>query len=392
VDTFKKSADGFSQKFPKVKVELVHVASGSTTDFHAKLQSMVAAGTPPETWALELQKTQFYARMGAAQPLSAYYKRDKQVRREDLPELKQKQISDTKGEIYGTSPNMSGNFIHYNVDLFKAGGLADPYDLWKQDKWTWDTYLNAARQLTRRDGSGKATQVGGSPGVQRLWMNTNGAEEFDSFVAPTKCLYDAPAAIEAMAWQADLRLKQQVFLLSAMNELGFKDSRDAFRTGKLAMSDWYISDISLLIDIADFKWGLVPYPKKKDYVVDSSGSGLSMSKINRDHDVSWEWIKFGTTKEGSLVEADNLLYVLEPEGQKRYLDNLKKSPGMIHQDVIPESLKKYGRSHLLSTNQPDLDKIVSDGIAPLWKDEQPAASVGKDITQRANDFLKANPQ
>ena len=98
------------------------------------------------------------------------------------------------------------------------------------------------------------------------------------------------------------------------------------------------------------------------------------------------------TKEGSLVKADNLLYVLEPEGQKRYLDNLKKSPGMIHQDVIPESLKKYGRSRLLSTNQPDLDKIVSDGIAPLWKDEQPAASVGKDITQRANDFLKANPQ
>jgi len=224
-------------------------------------------------------------------------------------------------------------------------------------------------------------------------MNTNGAEEFDSFVAPTKCLYEAPAAIEAMGWQADLRLKQQVFLLNPMNELGFKDSRDAFRGGKVAMADFYISDISLLIDIPDFKWALVPYPKgKKDYVVDSSGSGLAMSPINKDLDLSWEWIKFGMTKDGSLVEADNLLYVLQPEGQKRFLDNLKKSPGMIHQDVIGESLKKYGHSRLLSVSQPDLDKIVSDRIAPLWKGEQPPASVAKDIAQRANDFLKANPQ
>ncbi|HEU5318891.1 MAG TPA: extracellular solute-binding protein, partial [Chloroflexota bacterium] len=214
VETFQNSAKGFNQKFPKIQVELLQ----QPTDFHPKLQAMVAAGTPPETWALELQKTQFYAKMGAAQPLSSYYKRDKEVRREDLPELKQKQISDTKGEIYGTSPNMSGNFIHYNIDLFKQAGLSDPYDLWKQDKWTWDAFATAARQHTKRDGSGKATQVASTPGVVRLWMNNNGAEEFDNFVAPTKCLYDAPAAIESLSWQADQRLKQQVFLLSAQNE------------------------------------------------------------------------------------------------------------------------------------------------------------------------------
>jgi hypothetical protein len=117
-----------------------------------------------------------------------------------------------------------------------------------------------------------------------------------------------------------------------------------------------------------------------------------MSKLNRELDLSWEWIKFGMTAEGSMVEADNLLFVLAAEGQKRYLDNLKKAPGMIHQDTIPEAIKKYGRSRLLSVNEPDLSKLISDGIAPLWKGEQPAGTVGKTIAQQVNDFLKANPQ
>ncbi|CAA9302557.1 MAG: hypothetical protein AVDCRST_MAG77-5783 [uncultured Chloroflexi bacterium] len=388
VDTFQNSAKGFNQRFPKVQIELLQQPS----DFHPKLQAMVAAGNPPETWALELQKTQSYARMGAAAPLSSYYKRDRQVRKEDLPELKQKQLSDTKGEIYGTSPNMSGNFIHYNLDLFRQAGLPDPYDLWKQDRWTWDAFLTAVRQLTKRTADGKATQIGSSAGIHRLWMNANGVEEFDSFVAPTKVNYDRPEAIDALSWLADLRLKQQVFVTSAQNELGYRDTRDAFKAGKVAMADFYISEFSLLADISTFSWAVVPYPKKKDYVIDSSGSGLAMSKANKELDVSWEWIKFGMTREGSPVEADNLLFVVEPEGQKRYIENLKKITSMTHQDTIAEAFKKYGRSRLLSVNEPELSKIINDGIAPLWKGEQPAPTVARDITTRANEFIKANPQ
>src|SRR5437763_586293 len=38
---------------------------------------------------------------------------------------------------------------HYNVDLFKAGGLVTPSDLAAQNKWTWDAALEAARKLTK---------------------------------------------------------------------------------------------------------------------------------------------------------------------------------------------------------------------------------------------------
>lgn len=387
-DRFKKTAEAFQRKFPRVQVELVH----QPADFHPKLQAMFAAGTPPETWALELQKTQFYGKMGVVQELGPYLARDKSVRKEDIPPLKLKQLSDTKGNLLGLSPNMSGNFILYNLNLFQQEGLPDPYDLWKQDKWTWEAFLNAARRLTKRDAAGKPAQLGSTQGIHRLWMNTNGAEEFDSFVAPTKCLYDRPEAIEALEWLADVRLKQRVFVTNAQEELGFRNARDAFRGGGLAMFDSYISDIYVVIDIADFKWAAMPYPKKKDYVIDSSGSGLSMSKQNKEPDLSWEWIRFGLTKEGAIIEADNYLFVTEPEGQKRYLENLRKTPGMIHTDTIPEALKKYGRSRLLSVNEPDLIKIINEGIAPVWRGEQPASTAARGIAQRANEFLKTNPQ
>lgn len=107
--------------------------------------------------------------------------------------------------------------------------------------------------------------------------------------------------------------------------------------------------------------------------------------------MSWEWIKFGMTKESSPVEADDLLFVVGPEAQERYIDSLKKISSMTHQDTIPVSINRYGRSRLLAVNEPELSKIISDGIAPLWKGERPARTVARDITTRANECIKASP-
>src|SRR5207248_9375632 len=53
--------------------------------------------------------------------------------------------------------------------------------LYKQDKWTWDAWLDMARATTKITPEGE-WQVGGcNPHLVRCWLAANGGAEFDSY-------------------------------------------------------------------------------------------------------------------------------------------------------------------------------------------------------------------
>ena len=60
------------------------------------------------------------------------------------------------GWPWGSEPSA----ILYNESMFEEAGLGMPYDLWKEDEWTWNAFLDAAKALTKVDSQGFAQQLG----------------------------------------------------------------------------------------------------------------------------------------------------------------------------------------------------------------------------------------
>ena len=67
--------------------------------------------------------------------------------------------------------------LTYNKDMVEAEGIDDPYELWLEGKWNWDTFEELMQAVTRdTDGDGEIDQRGFTHRVHyQNWIPTNGA-------------------------------------------------------------------------------------------------------------------------------------------------------------------------------------------------------------------------
>jgi multiple sugar transport system substrate-binding protein len=290
----------------------------------------------------------------------------------------------------GTGPNL----YYYNADLFRRAGMKTPQELYKEDKWTWEAFLDAAQRLTKRQGD-RVEVAGFDQGLHRLWMNAAGSEEFDSYQAPTKCLYDTPPSIDALRFLQDSRHKHLVQPVNFSRDMGM-DTTKAFVAGTVAMMARWSSGIGVFRTIDTFKWGMVPYPKRKEYAVDYATSGMSVSRTAKHHDASWAWNNFHAGPEGGRESAtDGTGVPFHPETQQVTLEAHRKmtmleTPGF-HIDIL--RLGKYSHVRLLSKDE---TKIQSEFIGPatgkIWRAEESADTAAKALVAQLNEWLRQNPQ
>jgi multiple sugar transport system substrate-binding protein len=119
--------------------------------------------------------------------------------------------------------------LYYNPELFEAAGVAPP-----DETWTWDTFKEAAKNLTIKDASGNITQYGtafnGWPPVHMfIWQA--GGEVISSDLQSSPI--DSPEAIEGEQFYADLIYNPEYAVPEeVIKEQGFGEMAKA---GKVAM-------------------------------------------------------------------------------------------------------------------------------------------------------------
>src|SRR5262245_44197352 len=187
---------GFEQKFPGAKVEVTNLTSG----YDEKLQSMLAAGTPPDMFRTGGTGWAQYANQGAMAEIGSRVKRDKY----DLSDLIEAAVEQYfwKGKHLGLGSNVGYSLFYYNTALFRENGVPEPSDDWGKP-WSWDQFTDALKRVAKRDAGGEAERYGftGLSDYHRL-MVTNGARLTNE--EETRTLYDSPEAIETWEWLYDL--------------------------------------------------------------------------------------------------------------------------------------------------------------------------------------------
>jgi ABC-type glycerol-3-phosphate transport system substrate-binding protein len=158
--------------------------------------------------------------------------------------------------IWGSEGQAS---IWYNSTMFEEAGLDTPLELYRRNEWTWDTFLDAARELTAdTDGDGTIDVYG-------FGMNRNIADFTNTTGKPWITWNDEgissnlrdPDLARAANFLSDMIHKYEVVFMTVGNP-----ARDAFKAGTVAMlmaSAWQGAQWS--DKTADRSYELVPMPR-----------------------------------------------------------------------------------------------------------------------------------
>ena len=393
---YRNLADEFQKRNPKVNIEVTLVEPG----LEQKLLAAITAGDPPNTFVHDFQRAQGWGKLGLVEALDDRAKKSRVLKMSEYSKIALDAIT-YKGKLQGLPGvgipgGAAPNLIFFNADLFRREGLPTPYELWKQDKWTWDELIRLGEKVTKRGGDGKMTQVGIVGYAHRLFMNAAGSKEVDDVFAPTKSFYDDPKSIKALQLVQDLRHRYRIEPPgSTMNEIGLNDDQ-GFIEGRIAMRLRWTTGINVYRPINSFKWGMAPYPKDANYSTDYTAAGLAISKGAKLPDVGWAWIEWASSPDGQKIDARSTTGVpFNPDAQTVFKNSLKELANLETPDV-PVELINNTRITYLRLLAVDEAKIRTETIDPtvnqLRNNEINAQSAGRTIADKMNEFLKANPQ
>lgn len=205
IDTFKKQN-------PHITIETEFV---DNSNYHAKLNTLMAAETPPDLAQLNGNLVPEYGAKDQLVDVTPY------LDGVDMDDIMEEAIFEYDGKIYGLCYGVQCLMAIYNKELFRQAGIPEP-STDASDPWTWEEYVDAAVKLTT-DVNGKHPNeegfdyenvaVWGTFANTAMWqnfvlLNSNGG----AYIAPEgdKLLVDTPESMEVLQALQDLIYKHQV--------------------------------------------------------------------------------------------------------------------------------------------------------------------------------------
>jgi multiple sugar transport system permease protein len=307
----------FEAKHPRLAVHRIHAS-----DYNTKIQTMFAAGDPPDLFYLQHQQMPKFLQgpQGPAsnlvKNLDPFLKRERdrgqgQWLEDYYPKLlnafrwnPQRQRTGA-GSLFGLPKDFTTMVMFVNVDLFKQAGVAVPYD-----GWTWQEFVETTRQIAKvKPESGQTRIYGGAlktfPKVLRNMTWTFGGSFFgegpDQF---RDVRLDAPASQEALRFIRRLRLEEPAIY----NPTGISRNADSmFLAGRLGvlgpLGRW---KVPLYRQIETFEWDIVPLPHRAGHPPAASITAVAwaMSARTEHPEASWQLLKFLAGRPGQQRRAE----------------------------------------------------------------------------------------
>lgn len=247
----------FEAANPAIKLNQELLPAGQ--NYFEKLQTLIAANTPPDVFDMWEGYVAPYAENGAILNLEPFLEADSKLKKEDLLPAAIDTLS-WQNQLYalmiGFIPGPVS--LYYNTDHFADAGLEVP-----TSDWTWNDVRTAAQALTQDPNSdGTADRWGVTfdlwfaPWLHWIW--SNGGDVFNA--EETACTLSDTAAVDALQWWADLVNQDQVALAPSMLA-SLQGGLNAFQMGVVSMYLGNAWDVGPLKSAQDLAWQAVLSPK-----------------------------------------------------------------------------------------------------------------------------------
>jgi len=382
-----KMLRGIVNKFeslnPDIKVTLLNVPDAWTA-YHQKLQTMIAAGTPPDIMYVGEWHFADFAEKDVLLNLESYIEQDKEFKKNVYNDIYPKLLETLKykGKLFGLPRGWTPFVIYYNKKLFDENKIPYP-----DETWDWQTFLNASRKLTvDTNKDGIIDQFGCLVGSTWLYFTVwqNNGEIID--VGKNKCLLDSKNSISAIQWCSDLIYKYKVS--PTPGQVLQQDPYQMFMTGRVAMVVMGYWGIQTFNKIKTFEWDVAPLPKGKQRATLIFTGCLAIPKTGKHINESIRLLKYLVSKESISVvvkEGDNLPILKSLANSDVFL-----APGQRPQNksVFIKSIE-YGKFWPSIPQWPEILAIIDREIDfTVLNDKKSVENACETATDKINKILK----
>jgi multiple sugar transport system substrate-binding protein len=266
-------------------------------DLSPKLNAAFAAGTAPDVFGHGPAAVADFVTNDRLEPLTAYVATLSKDDAVDIdPAMPGGQV---RGTQYLVPLSMQGNLIVYRADLYAEAGL-DP----NSPPSTWEGVYDAAKKLTRKDGSGKVTRAGlllpSHPiGLQQSFAALIGSAGGEQVTADgTKAAFDSPEGVKALTYLTDVYSgPNPVGNNLGANYLDAPATQQPVVTGDAVMAMQTPNNIQQMLKAKpDLPLKLMQPPKfegaKSGVALGGAGPGLMINKDSAAKDLAWKFISY----------------------------------------------------------------------------------------------------
>ena len=251
----------FEASYPNTRVRRIN--PGDAASFYTKLQTMTAAGDPPDVFYVGSERVPAFADAGMLLAVESFLEDDAATGRRNALSLEDFYPATLEafrfdgarsgsGPLYGIPKDFTTIGFYANLDLFRRAGVELP-----PADWTWDDFIGIARRIGALEGCTGAEFVTW-PAMIRLYLATEGLDvaspDFrESWLHHPEVL----AALDRLrAWRHD----ETSALTSGKSQVATGAS--VFLTGRVGMAGpfgrWVVPSYR---KIEDFEWDFLPLPR-----------------------------------------------------------------------------------------------------------------------------------
>lgn len=304
-DVFTKLASQFQQQNPGVTVTAEPTWSWNNAKYIAEAVGGDAADL---VWTSENFVTPLFAK-GVVRDVDAFMSKDRSFKLTDYYDTVINAYK-FRGKQAGLPVNFGAYVMHYNKTLFERAGRKLP-----DDTWTWDTFLDAAKALTRPSTDDTFGQYGFETrlheNVYSSWLWNAGGDLFSA--DGTKPLFDKPESIEGMQYLVDLLHRHRVAVAPEViqKQTGANSpyGTNTFgQTGKVAMvfnAVYFLPTYRQSEGLQQMEWDIAPIPKgPKGRTTTNPTAGVTMWSETKSPDATWAFMRYLVSEEASKTYVD----------------------------------------------------------------------------------------
>jgi len=376
----------FEAKQPYVKVKLEGYPWGEYFD---KVTVLIAGDAAPDVVHVWVDQAQIFIQSGYVLDLDPYVEADNFDTSIFPPCI---DIAVYDGHLYGF-PRDGGVFsdqnIYYSRTIFDELGVDYPNSQPKdpQAGWTFEEFLEVAKQLTRdQDGDGKTdiwgfiTGFGDFQLLPTIW--SWGGDIFNEDY--TKCILDSDEAVAATQWYADLRVKHHVTPFSE----DIEGMGDIFMTGMAGMNRGPVMYGNKLNTAGvEFDWSIAELPRGEAGEINLAATHpIMITKTSKHPDAAWEWLKYTVSYENQYYQA------IETVSFPPQTIPVARLEEWVVRDKPPYSYAPfaYGETRTIPKTKHYRrikTEILNPEWEPVWLGTKTAAEVNPIIAEKINNFL-----
>ncbi|WP_247747371.1 sugar ABC transporter substrate-binding protein [Alkalihalobacillus sp. BA299] len=271
----------------KINVQVVMDDGGSS--YNDSLNAALVAGNLPDVLALDGPFVASYAEAEIIAPISQYISDED---KEDFVDSILEQGS-YNGELYSLGAMESSVVLYYNKEIFEAEGIEAPTTL--EEAWTWDEFIDVAKQLTTEDRFGLNLFMNYGVGEWYTYMGapfvwSNGGDLISEDGTTVDGYLNGPESVEAFEFVKSL-FEEGVVSLTP--------SETQFEEGKAAMAlggPW----IAVSAENAGLDYGMMPYPYSEVPKSPSGSMAYAISSQTEYPEAAYQVMKWMTNEESTI--------------------------------------------------------------------------------------------